>query len=267
VGQPRPPESFPRVYSPPEPPSTARRSAFVGILTAVLAFGLASLAVVYLSSGFGRKPSQGRPFDAASRQPSSTQSPINSATPEQTPSASPTPTVGSPSPSGARPFVRLPPVCSTPSDATSTRLVPSPRITSRSSNTAVTTCTVVSTRGSRPSLHVEAYLFRPQNGGDPVKDAQAFVSSDWAQAHKDDGLTTTIVLERQPGLGDEAFHMYKIDKGEPVVVGEVEVRLRNAVVRVSYSRDSPAKADEQATQKRLLDEAAGVGRQTVRAFV
>jgi hypothetical protein len=114
---------------------------------------------------------------------------------------------------------------------------------------------------------VEAYLFRPQNGGDPIKDAQAFVSSDWTQAHKDDGLTSTVLLQRHPGLGDEAFRWYRIDKGEPVVVGEVEVRSRNAVVRVAYSRDTPAKAQEQATQKRLLDEAAGVARQTVRAFV
>jgi hypothetical protein len=113
---------------------------------------------------------------------------------------------------------------------------------------------------------VEAYLFPPRNGGDPTKDAQGLLSSDWTQAHKDDGLTTTVVLQRRPGLGDEAFQWYKTDKGEPVVVGEVEVRLRNALVRVSYSRDRPAKADEQTTQKRLLHEAAAVARQAIEAF-
>jgi succinyl-CoA synthetase alpha subunit len=114
---------------------------------------------------------------------------------------------------------------------------------------------------------VEAYLYPPQDGGDPTKDAAGLLASDWTQAHQEDGQTTTIVLARQPNLGDEAFHWYKADKGEPVVVGEVEVRSRNAVVRVAYSRDTPAKADAKSTQKRLLDEAAVVARQTVGAFV
>jgi hypothetical protein len=227
---------------------------------AVLAFGLASLAVLYLSSAFDGRPSHGRPLGAASQQPSSRE------TPRASPAISATPTTGSASPAGGQPFVRLPPVCSTPAEATSIRLVPSPRITTKSSNTTVTTCTVVSTGGSRPSLHVEAYLFPPRDGGDPVKDAAGLLSSDWTQAHQDDGQSTTVILKRYPGLGDEAFHWYKTDKGQPVVVGEVEVRLHNAVVRVDYSRDAPAKAGDQATEKRLLDEAAAVARQTIRAF-
>ncbi|MCW2914784.1 MAG: hypothetical protein JWN52_2852 [Actinomycetia bacterium] len=270
MGQPRPPESFPRVYSPPEAPSTARRSAFVGVLTAVLAFGLAGLAVFFLSSAFDGKPSQSRPTGAAPQQPASGEppaaSPAISPTPEGTPSPSATPTTRSASPVGGQPFVRLPPVCSTPPEATSIRLVPSPRITTKSSNTTVTTCTVVSTSGSRPSLHVETYLFPPRDGGDPVKDAAGLLSSDWTQAHQNDGQAKTVILERHPGLGDEAFHWYKTDKGQPVVVGEVEARLRNAVVRVAYSRDAPAKAGDQAVEKRLLDEAAAVARQTIRAF-
>jgi hypothetical protein len=270
VGQPRPPESFPRVYSPPEPPSTARRSAFVGILTAVLAFALAGLAVFYLGSGFGGTSSHGRPLGASSQRPSIGESPAISTTPQETLSASATPTTEPASPStsplNGQPFIRLPPVCGSPPETTSVRLVPTPRITSKSANTTVTTCTVASTRGSRPSLHVEAYLFPPRDGGDPTKDAAGLLSSDWTQAHLDDGQTTTVVLERHPGLGDEAFHWYKTDRGQPVVVGEVEVRLRNAVVRVAYSQDTPAQADKQATQKRLLDEAAAIARQTLRTF-
>jgi hypothetical protein len=237
---------------------------------AVLAFGLVGLAVLYLSSVFDGNQSHGQQPGAASQQPFSGQppvvSPALSPSPDGTPSPSATPSTRSASPAGGQLFVRLPPVCSTPPDTTSIRLVPSPRITTKSSNTTVTTCTVISTGGSRPSLHVEAHLFPPRDGGDPVKDAAAFLSSDWIQAHQDDGQVKTVTLKRYPGLGDEAFHWYKRDKGQPVVVGEVEVRLGNAVVRVAYSRDAPAKADEQDTEKRLLNEAVAVARQTIRAF-
>jgi hypothetical protein len=271
VGLPRPPESFPRVFSPPEPPSTARRSAFVGVLTAVLAFGLASLAVFYLGAGFSGRASPGRPFGAASAQPSGQESGQESSaistTPEQTPSA--TPTVGSASPSGAL-FARFPPVCGTPPKATSLRLVPSPRKTTKSSNTTVTICTISSTGGSHLALYIQAELFPPRDGGDPVRDAAGLVSSDWTQAHQDDGQSTTVLLKRYPALGEDAFRWYKIDeiyKGKSVVVGNVEVRSRNAVVRVDYSRDAPARADERATMTRLLDEAVSVARRTIQAFV
>jgi hypothetical protein len=236
------------------------------VLTAVLALGLAGLAVLYLGTGFGGGSSHGRPYGAESRRPAGQEPTTGGATPPQTPSVTATPTLGPSSPPVAQQFVRLPPVCSTPPETTSLRLVPSPRITTKSGNSTVTTCTVVSTGGSRPSLHVEAYLFPPRDGGDPAADAAGLVSSDWTQAHKDDGQTTTVVLERYPDLGGDAFRWYKVDKGEPVVVGEVEVRSRNAVVRVAYSRDAPAKADEQATRTRLLDEAVSVARQAVQAF-
>jgi hypothetical protein len=253
VGLPRSPEPFPRVYSPPEPPSEGRRSALTGVLIAVVALGLASAGVFLFTGGPGHR-AQVAAAPSAGTSPAPSPSSVASPAPAARP------------PAGGRIFSRLPPPCSTPAQATSARLVPAGKIAERFQGLTVSTCTYLSSTPPFPSLRVETRLFPVSTGlGDPIQQARDFFTAGFSQAQKGDGITTTLSLQQESGLGDQAYRWSKRDNGDKNLVGEVFVQVRNATVVIDYSQDNPS-GSAAAAQQRLLDEATSVAREAIAAF-
>jgi hypothetical protein len=211
MGVPRPPDRFQRVYSPPEPPSTARRSTLVGVLMVLVALSLSGFAILVLGSD-GDPQGPGGPGSG---------SPSELRTSDARPGAS------------GGPFTSLPPVCDAVRRSTVNRLVPRAAVR-HSANTTLTTCTFTAA-GGRPSLRVEARIFVPVDGTSPDAAAAADFAARWARARRDPAVRT---VRRRAGLGDEAFRRFAIDGNRTEAVGEVVVRLRNAVVTVTYGGDA-----------------------------
>ncbi|QFG24354.1 hypothetical protein [Actinomadura sp. WMMB 499] len=240
AGLPRPPEPFERVYSAPDPPSQARRPRLLVLLAAVVvAGGVAGGAVLALRSG-------GEP-DAAAPRTSAPTAPGSGAAPSRS----------APSPAGGAPIAALPEPCGTVTDGTVRRLIPDARQRD-SANSTLTTCTYESTGGEPRSLLVQAHLYAPANTDTPVEDARRYFDAGWRQAH-DAPVVRTFTLERQPGIGDEAYRWFKRDEGQPTVVGQLTVRTRNAVITVSYSE--PGEGTER--ERECLDAATGVAREVL----
>jgi hypothetical protein len=144
------------------------------------------------------------------------------------------------------------------------RLVP--RATSeQSANLTLATCTYASAGTGSQWLRVETRIFDPVDGTDPATAASGFIAAQWTRARQDP-MVRTVSLERQGGLGDEAYRRYKIDKGQPTVVGEVAVRFRNGVITVSYSGEVPGADDSAANERKYLTEATGVAREVLGAL-
>ncbi|MQY06682.1 hypothetical protein [Actinomadura macrotermitis] len=257
MGLPRPSEPFQRVYSAPEPPSPARRPRLLAWIVGLAAFALAAGTVFLLAPGGdeGRTVARSTPPSSAPR----ASAPPTSAPPSTT-RPSPAPTTAAP----VRPLAALPPVCGAPSPATVRTLVPSAR-RDQGANEILTTCTYTATRGPFRWLRVEARLSAPSNSAAPVEDARRFFASQWAQA-RDNDLARVLTLERTSGLGDEAFRLFKVDKGQPTAVGEVTMRLRNAVVTVGYSEMVPAKGDAAGRERACLAKAAQVAREVMKTY-
>ncbi|MBC6460417.1 hypothetical protein [Actinomadura sp. HBU206391] len=252
MGLPRPSEPFHRVYSPPEPPSTAtRRSAVVGIFTVVAAFAVAASVVLVLLSGRGSGDRSGHGTgDGAT---GAARSSARIAPPRSVP---PSPPAGT--------LTVLPAPCGMVARPTVERLVPRAR-SEQSANSTLGTCTYASARAGSRWLRVETRLFDPVDGTDPVAAASGFFAAQWTRA-RNDPVVRTVSLERQGGLGDEAYRWYKIDKGQPTVVGEVAVRFRNAVMTVSYSGEAPGADDSPVNERMYLTEATGVVREGLDAL-
>ena len=104
------------------------------------------------------------------------------------------------------------------------------------------------------------------DGSDPVTAASGFFAAQWVRARQD-SVVRTVRLERRSGLGDEAYHWYKIDKGQPTVVGEVALRIRNAVITVGYSAVVSGEGGSPANEQKYLTEAARVAREVLVALV
>ncbi|WP_285495050.1 hypothetical protein [Actinomadura sp. NBRC 104425] len=261
MGLPRPSE-FQRVYSTPEPPS-GRRPRLLAVVVALAAFALAAGAVFVLSGGDeGERAASASSPDAdrgsatgpdAASTPAPSESP-SSAAPSQT-SASPPPT----SADTARPITSLPSACDTVPRATVARLVPNAQ-RRESSNSTLTTCTYSSTGKDFRWLRVEAHLYAPADTATPVEDARGYFGAQWTQAHEAT-LERTVRLERQTGLGDEAFRWFKVDKGQPTVVGQVTMRIRNVVVTVAYSEQVRDAAAARERENACLSNAGAVARE------
>lgn len=254
-------EAFPRVYSPPEPPSGPHRSAMLRIAVAVVAFGLAAGAFLLFTTQGGGKPTagnqtKGRPTSSANTRTS----PPVSATSRTTAPAT------RPAPAGGQPFSRVPAPCGTPDQGTIDRLVSGQQTVQRISRPDDSMC-VVTSGDYTTSLVVETKLEAPGRIPDPVGAAQHDFAADFTQAQQGNGYDQTLSVGRDLGLGEEAFRWAKLDKGGPTpVVGEVETRLHNAIIIVTYSQNARSGESQDAASRRLLDAAAGVARQALGAY-
>jgi hypothetical protein len=254
----RPPEHFDRVYSPPEPPAPARRSRLVTVLLAVVGFAVAATAVFVLMP----RDRSGRTVAAPVQEPSSAQAQA-SPSQRQPPPASPAPSSPSPSPTPSEAvYTALPAPCGTVSAATVQRLVPDARRT-QSSNRTFGSCSY----SSEPDagfrwLQVESRLYSPANTATPVQDAQRLFGVQWTLAGKATE-ERTVLLERQGGLGDQAYRWFKVDERQPTVIGVVAVRQRNVVITVSYSEQTAGKSGQRAQEQRCLSQAATVAREVL----
>ncbi|WP_141581950.1 hypothetical protein [Actinomadura sp. WMMA1423] len=252
MGLQRPVEPFHRPYSGPEPPAPARRPRrLIALLAAVVALAAAAVAVVLVLSG--QREDQAAPR----RTPQGTTPPQGrSQPPASGPSASPAP--------AQQVITVLPAPCGTVAAGTVERAVP--KATRRqSANSTLTTCTYSSTGSAFRWLRVEAHLYAPGDTATPVQDAEGYYDAQWAQAH-DAPLVRTVTLERQRGIGDEAYRWFKTDEGQPTVVGQVTARVRNAVFTVSYSEQAPRGGRPDARERPCLDTAAAVAREVLAAL-
>ena len=237
MGLQRPVEPFHRPYAGPEPPSPARRPRRrLAVLAgaAVLAVAVVAVFLVVPGGGGGTDRAAVTPRGTASSEP-------------------------------AQPMVRaLPPPCGTVSAGTVARTVPKAR-REESANSTLTTCTYVSSGPAFRWLRVEAWLYTPANTATPVRDAEGYYDARWAQAH-DAPLVRTIALERQGGVGDEAYRWFMAEKGQPTVTGQVTARVRNAVFTVSYSEQAPGGGDRAARKRACLDRATAAAREVFTAL-
>jgi hypothetical protein len=261
LGLPRPPESFHRVYSPPEPPPQGRRSTVVGALSAVLTLvAVGAVAFTVYAQGDGARPASTVRGQSASAfpPPSTQQGSADQGSADQGSAAS-----------ASRPAPRLltlaPQACVVVSPATVRRLIPSATI-SRGGGRTASTCDYSGKSGSRfRELRVETQIFTTtQSPPAPVDQAKSALDNRWKDAGRDP-VVRTVALDHVQGLGEEAFQRYAKDKGQPTVVGEVVMRIRNSLAVISYVEDAPDGADD-ATRQRCLSEAAGVAREILPAF-
>jgi hypothetical protein len=247
MGLPRPSDPFHRVYSPPEPPSTARRSTVVGVVMAIVAFSLLGFAAFVLASDRTRPAPPG----------------ANSSPDSGSGSGS-----GSPSVHPAHVFTALPPACDTVRRPTVNRLVPRARV-ERGANSTLTTCTFTAPGSGSPWLRIETRIFVPMGGGSPAEAAAGHFTAQWNRARTDPAVRTVSLRPRE-GLGDEAYRRYAIDAGRRMAVGQVVVRFRNAVIAVSYGENMPGASASRtggtANEREFLGAATEVTREVIGAF-
>jgi hypothetical protein len=243
MGLPRPSDPFHRVYSPPEPPSTARRSTVVGVVLAIAAFSLLGFAAFVLASG------------STPPAPPGAKSSLDSGP-------------GSPSLRPAQVFTALPPACETVRRPTVNRLVPRARV-ERGANTTLTTCTFTATGSGSPWLRIETRIFVPAGGGSPAEAAAGHFTAQWNRARVDTAVRT-VSLRAREGLGDEAYRRYTIDAGRRMATGQVVVRFRNAVIAVTYGENMPgagaSRTGGAANEREFLGAATEVAEEVIGAF-
>lgn len=246
MGLPRPPEAFHRVYSPPEPPPQSHRPVVVRALTVVVLLVAGATGYMVYDRHDTAQEVAGRPAP-----------PVIAARPS-VPSSESRVTV-------PQLFTIAPKACVVVSPDTVRRLIPSATIAHNGGPTA-STCDYSGKAGSRyRELRVETQIFAPAASQDPVDDAKIAIDSRLADA-RSDPVVRTVAVSRVGGLGDEAYQRYATDKGQPTVVGEVVVRVRNSVAAVSYAEDAPAGGGEEAVRQRCITEATAVVREILRAF-
>jgi hypothetical protein len=188
---------------------------------------------------------------------------VSASMPSGAPKQAGAPPAGAPS-AEEEPISSLPPPCGTVAAGTVEKLIPRPQ-RRESSNQTLTTCTYSSGGDDFRWLRVEAHLYAPANTATPVEDAKGYFGAQWAQAHSAT-LERTVSLDRQSGVGDEAYRWFKADRGQPTVVGEVTVRLRNAVITVSYSEQTGDASAADARERDCLSNATRVAREVLGGF-
>jgi hypothetical protein len=243
----RPPEPFHRVYSTPDPPPQTRRPAVIGgVLTAAVALALGTAGFVAYDRHDGA-PQATTTNQARAGKPRAADAAAEAALQRAAP----------------RLFTLAPQACVVVSPDTVHRLVPAATI-ARGGGSTASTCDYSGKAGSRyRELRVETQIFAPAVSPDPVDDAKAAIGNRWADA-REDPVVRTVEMRHVTGLGDEAYQRYATDKGQPTVVGEVVVRVRNSLAAVSYVEDAPAGDD--AARQRCVTEATAVAREILRAF-
>jgi hypothetical protein len=249
LGQARPPEPFHRVYSPPDPPPQSRRPVVIGgVFAAAVAVALGAAGFVAIDRQDGA-PQSTTTKQARAGKPHAADAGAQAAMPR----------------AARRLFTLAPQACVIVSPETVHRLVPAATI-ARGGGTTASTCDYSGKAGSRyRELRVETQIFAPSVSPDPVDDAKAAIGGRWADA-REDPVVRNVAMRHVTGLGDEAYQRYAADKGQPTVMGEVVVRVRNSLAAVSYVEDAPAGGGTAAARQRCLTEATAVAREILRAF-
>lgn len=221
------------MYSPPEPPASTRPPRVLVVLIAVVSFLLVAGGVYLLLPAAGE----------------------NTAAPSGDREAS----VGDPKPEPGT-FAGLPPPCGTVAATTVRGLIPRAQ-RRESSNQTLTTCTY--SADEFRWLRVEAHLYSPADSATPERDAERYFESQWAQA-RTSSPARTVSLARRQGMGDAAYRWFRQDRDRPAVVGQVTVRVRNAVITVGYGERANGAA--RAREDACLDAATRVAGEVLRGF-
>jgi hypothetical protein len=159
--------------------------------------------------------------------------------------AAPTTTSAAKSSPAKGAVARLPQPCTMVKAEHVRALIPEPKQEDQRTST-LAICTYTSGGAKFQWLRVEAYLY-----SDSDEAVQRF-QADWTQAQHST-LERTLRLQKQSGLGDEAFQWYKIDKAQPTAVAQLTVRFRNVVVNASYSEQQGS--GSAAVEQRLVNAA------------
>lgn len=245
MGPPRPPGHFDRIYSPPEPPETARRSRLVTLLWVVGAVAVVAVPAVWLLPLGGDEDAR-----------------------TSSPRAGPSSATGSPRPGASADgpvHTALPPICRTVSKATVERLVPGAEQTS-SGNDTFGYCGF---GASSPSaevkdrwLMVEGRIYLASGAVTPVESARRHFEVQWTMASKATE-ERTVTLERQSGLGDQSYRWFRVDRNQPLAIGEVTVRTRNVMITVRYTERTSGGSSAARQRQRCLREATAVAREVL----
>ncbi len=244
--RPRLPDSFHRVYSPPEAPKarTRRPAGVAAVVVAVIA-ALAGVAFV----AFGRDATKPK-----------------TATPAASHPASPAP--GTPSAARAPVFASIPRACDVLSSGTVRKYVPTAKPTiDRMGVDTASVCKYSLSQGHRfRAVQVDARAFLPRYMHDEATSMTIWsYEAQWKQARKD--LTAdTSSLRRVSGLGDAAFERYWIDRDVHLAIGETTVRYRNVVLRLQYTEEQPPAQGRAASEQRCLSNAITAARSGLTAF-
>ncbi len=260
---------FDRVYSPPEPPEPSRwrpRGWQVALVSFLLAAG-AVFFVAPLVLGGGSPEEGAMPTLTAEPEESvPADSEPESADPDAEPSeprdgASSAPPASTPPDSGNGTLNELPKkVCETVSEKTFLKWVPEGE---REEYGGARAGSCGYTGGTR-YLRLETRLGEPNGDADPISMAQWSFNQDY-ELQKSDKITETLLLEKMQGLGEEAFKRVFTDDGvKNVTNARIEVRVRNVIVTVSYSRGFKDKPQEQ--QDACLEGALEVAEEALRAY-
>ncbi|GAB3684420.1 hypothetical protein GCM10027589_53730 [Actinocorallia lasiicapitis] len=250
---------FDRVYSPPEPPSSRNRRTRA-VLLAVLGLGLAggaAVAVPMLTGGDDpAAPPVSRPEPTTFGSTPDGSGPASSG-----PAKEPGPAAEPAAPGGA--VEQLPKICGTIAKATFLKWVP--RGSAEEFGGAMGGSCGYSTPAGSPFryLRLETRIGSSRDDIDPISTAQWAFGVDLENQQKDTSART-LVVEARPGLGEEAFQRFSVNKGDPTVTARVEARIRNVIVTVTYSRDYSGKPENQ--QKPALDAAASVVEEALETY-
>jgi len=235
----------------------------------VTAFGLASGAVFFFAPMVG---DSGRPVSEAPR-PAPVQTTVEStAEPSQEPtSETPTtePTIEpAPSPSGpdtgANTFDTVPATCSTVPEAVFLKVVPKGK-KEQYGGSRGGSCGYQSPAGADfRYLRLEARVASTAQAIDPIGEARWAFGQD-LQTQQDDKTATTRKLGPLPGVGEEAFQRFMVDKGdEKTVTARIESRVQNVIVTVSFSQRYDKDPDK--LMDASLETAATVAKEALKKF-
>jgi hypothetical protein len=234
------------MYSPPEPPTRARRPRIVVALAAVVALVLATGGIYLLLPDAGRE--RAGPAASSEREAS---------------------VGGGGEPRAEKTIGTLPPPCATVASSTVRSLIPD-ATREQGANRTLSTCTYTAAADPAHWLRVEVHLY-PSGTARPVQDAQSYFDSEWTKANNE-VLARTVSLARNEDMGDEAYHWFREDQSGEAVLGQVTVRVRNAVITIGYSEGAPRAGGgppaggAEAREDECLRNATRVAREVLRRF-
>ncbi|MEO3786394.1 hypothetical protein ABGB12_23970 [Actinocorallia sp. B10E7] len=264
---------FDRVYSPPEPPEPSRwrpRGWQVALVSFLLAAGAVFFAVPLFFDGSPREGAMptltSEREDPASGPAEPDPGPSEGSTAEPSETAAPEPSASSPTAdSGGGLLTELPKkVCESVPKAVFLKWVPGGEAEEYGGSRAGS-CGYSGGGGDDfRYLRLETRLGETTGDMDPISIAKWSFNKDYEQ-QKEDKITKTLLLERVPGLGEEAFRRVYSDVGEPrMTTARVEVRVRNVIITVSYSRTYDEKPQEE--QSACLEGARKVAEEALRSY-